>query len=98
MVLAFGLDDGAGGGDGGPDVGEAGGERGQAEPEPVRGAVVGDDVRVGEQLDEPLGPRVAVRDVAAAAAAVPRRGQGTAERLEPGIAQLDEVARQLQAL
>src|SRR5438046_9191626 len=99
MVLAlFGLDDGPGGGDGGPDVGVARGERGQAEPEAVRGAVVGDDVRRGEQLDEPFSLRVAVRDVAAAAAAVPRGGQGAAERLQPGIPQLDEIAGPLLAL
>src|SRR5260370_31344410 len=99
MVLAaFLLDDVAGGADGGPDVGEARRERGQAEPVPVRGAVVRDDVRRGELPDDLLGLRMAVADVAAAAAAVPRRGQRAADRLEPGTAQGDEVAGQPQAL
>src|SRR5277367_6333987 len=99
MVLtAFALDEVASGADGGPDVGEAGGERGQAEPEPVRGAVIRDDVPGGELPDDLLGLRMAVADVAAAAATISRRGQRAAKRLEPGAAQVDEVAGQPQAL
>src|SRR6266851_5997306 len=98
VLVAFGLDDVAGGAGSGPDVGEARGERGQAEPEPLRGAVVRDDVRGGELPDDLLGLRMAVGDVAAAAAAVPRRSQHAAKRLEPGVPQVDEVAGQPQAL
>ena len=45
----------AGSGSRGPDVGKAGGERGQAEPEPIRGAVIRDDVRRVEPGDDLLG-------------------------------------------
>ena len=91
-------DEVAGGLGGVPHVGEARGERGQAEPEPVRGAVVGDDALLGQPRHDPLGFGMAEADVAAAPAGLPRRGDRAAERDQPGVGELDQVGGQPHAL
>ena len=75
-----------------PDVGEAAGDRRRPQPEPVRGPEVADHPGLDERLVEPDGLRVAQAYVRAAARGVTRRGEAEAERDQPGVRELDQVA------
>jgi len=68
--------------------------RGGSEPEPARGPVVADDPGLDEGLADPPRLGVAQADVRPPPGGIPRRGQHAAERRQPGVRQVDEVAGQ----